>query len=178
LAVRFQLVLLLLAPVAAAQAQAVSAPMPGESNLELEEVEVIGRKLYQLQRELIDAQDRFYALYNELNTIDDFDIQCTMEAATGTLMRKRECRLEFLREAQAQEGQDFFLKHTGSSMGSAAVPPQQLWFQRQDEYRRNIRAILESEPKLQELAAEWHERQVQFDRTRKERLEGRRILIE
>lgn len=149
-----------------------------ESAMELEEVEVIGKKLHQLQRELVEAQDRFYALYNELNTNDDFDIHCLMEARTGALIRKRECRLEFLMEASAQEAQDFFLSITGSAMGSAAISPQMLWLERQDEYRRNIRAVLEANPQLLELAAEWLQRQGQYEKARKERLKGRLILVE
>ena len=150
----------------------------GENAMELEEVEVIGKKLHQLQRELVQAQDRFYALYNELNTNDDFDIHCLMEARTGALIRKRECRLEFLMEASAQEAQDFYLSITGSAMGSAAISPQMQWLQRQDEYRRNIRAVLEAHPQLIELAADWMQRQRQYDKARKERLKGRLILVE
>jgi hypothetical protein len=177
-------VMTLAAGIAMAQASAnagpgePSPPVPGENSMELEEVEVIGKKLYQLQRELVEAQDRFYALYNELNTNDDFDIHCLMEARTGALIRKRECRLEFLMEASAKEAQDFYLSITGSAMGSAAISSQMLWLHRQDEYRRNIRAVLEANPQLLELAADWLQRQGQYEKARKERLKGRLILVE
>ncbi len=148
--------------------------VPGEQTMELEEVEVIGKKLHQLQSELVETQDRFYALYNKLNTNDDFDIHCTMHAPIGTRIEKRQCRLEFLREATAAEGQNFFLGRGAT----AGISPQTLWFTREDEYRKTIKAVLETHPELIELAEEWQRRQTRYENARKERLEGRLVLFE
>jgi hypothetical protein len=154
---------------AAAQVDTRSSVLsvPGEQTMELEEVEVIGKKLHQLQSELIETQDRFYALYNKLNTNDDFDIHCTMHAPIGTRIEKRQCRLEFLREATAAEGQNFFLGRGAT----AGISPQTLWFTREDEYRK-------TNPELMELAEEWQRRQTRYENARKERLQGRLVLFE
>jgi hypothetical protein len=154
--------------------------LPGESVVELEQVDVIGKKLHQMRRELIAAQDRFYAHFNELNTNDDFDIHCTMHAPIGTGIRQRQCRLEFLKEAAAQEGHNFFLGLTSDppTITRSGVPVQTQWYARSDEYRETVKALLETSPELQELALTWQRLQEQYDAARKQRLEGRRMLIE
>lgn len=156
------------------------ALLPGESVVELDQVDVIGKKLQQMRRELIAAQDRFYAHFNELNTNDDFDIHCTMHAPVGTGIRQRQCRLEFLREAAAEQGQNFFLGLTSDppTITRSHVPAQTQWYARSDEYRETIKALLETSPELQELALTWQRLQEQYDAARKRRLEGRRMLIE
>lgn len=166
------------ASVAAGQ-QSDSSPPP-VSSVELEEVEVIGKKLYQMQRDVVQAQDRFYAAYNELNTKDDFDVHCVDEALTGTLMRRRECRLEFLREAMAAEGQEFFLGITSDPPRAARFvqPPVQRWFARKEEYRAHVRQLLESSPELQSLASRWMELQAQYEKARKARHKDRLVLFE
>ncbi len=156
------------------------ALLPGESVTELEQVDVIGKKLQQMRHELIAAQDRFYAHFNELNTNDDFDIHCTMHAPVGTGIRQRQCRLEFLREAAAEQGQNFFLGLTSDppTITRSHVPAQTQWYARSDEYRETVKALLETSPELQELALTWQRLQEQYDAARKRRLEGRRMLIE
>lgn len=156
------------------------ALLPGESVTELEQVDVIGKKLQQMRHELIAAQDRFYAHFNELNTNDDFDIHCTMHAPVGTGIRQRQCRLEFLREAAAEQGQNFFLGLTSDppTITRSHVPAQTQWYARSDEYRETVKALLETSPELQELALTWQRLQEQYDAARKRRLEGRRMLVE
>lgn len=165
--------------VPAATGQHADSPPP-VSSVELEEVEVIGKKLYQMQRELVRAQDRFYSLYNELNTLDDFDIHCTVYARTGTRIQQRDCRIEFLQEATAQAGQNFFLGLTSDppTPPRAGISAQMLWFQRRDEYRQAVRSLLESNPELQQLALKWQQLQEQYDRARKARHRDRLVLFE
>lgn len=166
----------------AAKDDPATAP-PAVSSMALEEVEVIGKKLYQMQRELVAAQDRFYLRYNEFNTNDDFDIHCTDRARTGAIIRQRDCRLQFLQEAAAEEGLSFFHSLTGTT-GEAHEPSRYVlsaqlrWFERREEYRQNMRRLLEQNPELRELALTWQQRQAEYDRARKARLKDRWILFE
>ena len=158
------------------------APPPGESVVKLDEVAVIGKKLRELHREMIAAEDRFYQRFNTLNTRDDFDIHCHMDKATGTNIPKRQCRIRFLEEAGAVDGQEFFRGlTTGSAARGVNTPVAALemqWSQRREEYRQTAKALLEKDPELMGLATEWVRLQEQYDRARKERHRDRIILFE
>lgn len=81
--------------------------LPGSSE-PMEEVEIIGqRALRQLREEMVRVEDKFYKLYNELNTKDEYDVHCNMEKATGTLLSARVCRPEFVTDATTEEAKGF-----------------------------------------------------------------------
>lgn len=148
-------------------------PPPGAPGVDLDEVAVIGKSLRKLQREVIEAEDRFYARFNTLNTSDEFDIHCQMDKATGTRVPKRQCRIRFLADAAAMDGQEFLRGLTSAAAARGVNAPlaalQPLWLQRRDEYRQTARALLEQNPELMALATEWTRLQAQYDRVRKER---------
>jgi hypothetical protein len=140
---------------------------------ELDEVAVVGKKLRQLRREAIAAEDRFYERFNTLNTRDDFDILCQMDKATGTIVPKRLCRVRFLVDAGAMDGQEFFRGLTFGSGARGVNTPlarlQPLWLQRREEYRQTVRSLLESDAELARLASEWVRLKEQYERVRDER---------
>lgn len=61
-----------------------------------------------LRHQIVQLEDQFYDLYNELNTVDDFDIHCIEEARTGTRFIKRSCRAVYQEQALAEEAQGAF----------------------------------------------------------------------
>jgi hypothetical protein len=147
------------------------AAAPGESGA-LDEVTVTGKKLSQLQHEVIEAEDSFYQRFNALNTQDEFDIHCQMERETGTIIPHRQCRVRFLVDAAAEDGQDF---HRGLTTAAAArgvnttvAALQMQWSRRREEYRQTARALLQKDPELRALAARWLQLREQYDRARKE----------
>jgi len=141
----------------AAHAAAPSAA----SSVELDEVEIIGRK--QLKRELLRAQDRFFARYNELNTRKDFDIYCVDDARTGTRVPVRECRVVFLQRAKADMSREFLLGLTRGESRRYVNFPDMQWTTRHEEYFENARALLLAHPELLELAQKWGQLQQQYD---------------
>ena len=144
------------------------APPAGESAAQLNEVAIIGKKLRQLKREAIEAEDRFFEHFNALNTKDDFDIHCRMDKATGTRVPKRQCRIQFLADAAAIDGEEFYrglFNGRGVNTPDAALLP--LWLQRREEYRQTARALLEKNPQLLALATEWVRLREHYDRARK-----------
>jgi hypothetical protein len=137
----------------------------GQAAPDLDEVAVIGKKLRTLRREVIAAEDRFYRRFNALNTIDDFDIRCEMDKATGTLVPKRQCRIQFLVEAGAKDGQEFYAGLSqGRGINTPAAALQMQWLRRREEYRRTARALLEKDSQLLALAVEWGRLQEEYDR--------------
>jgi hypothetical protein len=158
----------LVLPGALAAGEATDQPgvkAPGERVEELDEVAILGKSWRRLQREMTAAEDRFYRRFNELNTRDAFDIHCRMEKETGTLVPKRQCRIQFLAEAQALDAQEFYrglFNGWGVNAPLAALTPK--WLQNRDEYLRTARALLEQHPDLMALAMEWQRLQRQYER--------------
>jgi len=153
-----------------------AAPAAGD----LDEIAVVGKTLRELKREAIKAEDRFYRRFNSLNTRDDFDIHCRMDKATGTIVPKRQCRIQFLVDAGAIDAREFLESlatvsgadgvTTASSARRVNSPDarlQPLWLVRREEYRQTVKALLEKDPELMALATEWVRRRDHYDRALK-----------
>jgi hypothetical protein len=161
----------ILAALTSAGAAYAAAPGAVTETTELPEVQVLGKRLYQMRQDIIKAEDRFYAKFNELNTDDDFDIHCTMEAPTGTRLKQRACRVQFYEKAQADEARAFLT-------GDYAPPADLVVLQRHAEYEQKALALLKAHPELLKLARERDALEKKYNATRKERFKGRWILFE
>jgi hypothetical protein len=135
---------------------------------EIEEVEVVGKRLYQMRQEIIEAEERFFALYNELNKNDDFDVHCRRYVPTGTHLAQRVCRVEFVVKAQAEEARAFLT-------GDYAPPTDLVALERADEYRKHALALINGNPQLRRLVREREALEKKYNATRKARFKGRWI---
>ena len=142
--------------LAAVLLQSVSAAeSPAKS--ETDEVLVNGErvKLDAMRHEIIHLEDQFYSRYNELNTIRDFDIQCTEEARTGTRFIKRSCRPMYQEKAVNAEGKAAFeVMQSIRSRGMAESPPVPAAVEierRRLEFRRNMEEVARRNPELTEV---------------------------
>jgi hypothetical protein len=150
----------------------VHAATPGAgSDTELPEVQVVGKRLYQMRQDIIKAEDKFFAMFNELNKDDDYDVHCTVEAPTGTRLKKRVCRVQFYEKAQAEEAQALL-------RGEFAPPADLVAVERSAEYERKALAVINANPELRKLVKEREELEKKYNATRKERFKGRWILFE
>lgn len=73
------------------------APATGDT------VVVQGKSLKELRKDLKKAEDRFRALYNDLNQDSMQRINCTDDASTGTRFKKRSCSTTAMQKATADE---------------------------------------------------------------------------
>lgn len=87
-----------------------------------EEVIVTGQRLFRdLERRIREAEDHMYALYNDLNDDDRYDFHCRWDQPTGTRIRVRNCRPQFLIQATTEEATNFLQTQQGF-MGNGALP--------------------------------------------------------
>lgn len=130
---------------------------------DLDEVTVSGErvKIEALRREIVQLEDRFYDRYNELNTIDDFDIHCIEEARTGTRFIKRSCRAVYQEQALAEEGQAAFkilqrIRGPGPTVADSGPPvPATVTIERRlPEYKKNLEEVARRDPELTRLLEE------------------------
>jgi hypothetical protein len=158
----------------AAQASSVPTPPPSvtvSEVVELDEVKVLGLKLYQMRERMIAAEERFYARYNELNRNNDFDVECKSEAPLGTRLRRRSCKPVYYANAQAEEAQAIL-------RGDLPVDAQTVLLERMEEYRKQALAVINSDPKLRQLVREREKLEELYIKARNERMKGRWILFE
>lgn len=124
---------------------------------ETDEVVVRGErvKLDEMREEIIQLEDNFYARYNELNTVRDFDILCIAEAKTGTRFIKRSCRPVYQEKAVNEEGKAAFevlqsFRSRGMA-GSPPVPAAGTIERRRLEFQKNMEEVARRNPQLGEL---------------------------
>jgi hypothetical protein len=154
-------------------AAALPAPVAGadEALQELEEVEVTGTRLWKMRQQMVELEDKFNALYNELNENDDFDVTCRMEAPLGTRLKKRNCKVAFFEEAEAEYAQ-------AAMRGELVMDPQLVAFQRQDEYRAAALKVINGDARLRRLIEQRIKLEKSYEAERKRRFKGRWILFE
>lgn len=95
------LLVLMIAPLAVASAQDVGHAAEPETLLELDEVVVRGERLIDA---IVKAEDAFYAIYNQVNKDNQYDVNCTrmnLTADSGSRMNSRLCLPSFVASAIA-----------------------------------------------------------------------------
>ncbi|MEO6078472.1 MAG: hypothetical protein ABIQ86_01655 [Steroidobacteraceae bacterium] len=143
----------------------VTQPANASADSELDEFVIEGKKLSQLRKQIVEAEDRFYQLYNELNTDKDFDVNCETQAPLGTRITQRVCKPVFYAEAEAEYAQAML-------RGDYAPPPELVALQRQAAYRAKALALINKNPELLRLLRRRDELERGYLKTRKERFKG------
>jgi hypothetical protein len=82
----------------------------------IEEITVTGQRL---RMKVSEAEDAMYALFNDLNTDDRYDIVCTMEVRVFSHIRQKRCVPQYARDALMEEAQSMVRGQPG--MPSQAV---------------------------------------------------------
>lgn len=140
------LIALVIAP-AWASAQEVaptSLDFTFNNNQVLDELQIVGKRLYQMKTQAADLEDKIYALYNDLNQDDEFDIHCKVEPPTGSRLNNRVCRVAVYEQAKVEEARGFL---TGDS-----VPPAELVaLSHYADYQKHTLSLINSNPQLLHL---------------------------
>ncbi|MET0280379.1 MAG: hypothetical protein ABW278_04545 [Steroidobacteraceae bacterium] len=138
---------------------------------ELDEATVEATKLWQMREKMVALEERFYALYNDLNKDDDFDVHCAMEAPLGTRLKKRVCRIEYFENAQAEEAQ--------ALLGGYSAPPADLvLMSRYPDFTKTMLGLINGDPRLRKLVREREALEKRYIAERKKRFKGKWILFE
>src|SRR5689334_9582583 len=99
-------------------------PVPASTSAtDTEEILVQAKRLSQLHAEVVAAEDRFFARYNELNKVNDFDVQCRLEAPTGSRRRQRTCETQLQADEESKYGMAYVQMLQARSNGAPASLP-------------------------------------------------------
>lgn len=70
------------------------------NNQPIDNIVVEGKKsLGNLRRDVYEAEEDFYTLFNQLNDEPDYNVRCFYEKATGTNIKNHVCRARFVSKA-------------------------------------------------------------------------------
>jgi hypothetical protein len=148
------------------------------SQEELDQVIVRGgpKALAALRQEMIRLEERYFERYNELNTVDDFDVHCDAETSAGTKLKRRRCQANYMRDALAAEGAghlEFLKKHdprkapAAGQLSIPGAPPQEQTLMgslpqpaimdieiRRKEYQQNLIDVSKKHPELAKMLSD------------------------
>jgi hypothetical protein len=143
----------------------------------MEEVLVRGTRLYELRAAIIAAEDRFYARYNEINPIDDYDIDCNQVKRTGTNFQTRRCAPRLLDKVLAADAREV-LQAMQEGREKRGEDPTVTLTRRNGEYKANMLQLLRDDRQLRALVRDRDKAQERYDREHKKRMKGRLILAD
>lgn len=133
-----------------------------------EEVIITGNQpLKQLKRQIEQAQDQMFGLFNELNDDDRYDIKCREEKPLGTRISQRVCRPVFLSSSMEQNGKAFLqgvqnmsgiIAPDGQGAGVVStMPPQAEIVYRYPILKEKMTALVEQNSAFADSVAKHHE---------------------
>jgi len=139
-------------PLSAALAaeKAVNARAGSE---ELEEVVVSAdlTSFSKIRKAIVDAEDRFYARYNELNDDDAYDIDCRVEAPTGRRITARVCEPRYATTATHEEASQLLMN---SSANVRFTSMDEMIARRLPELKRRMLQVTQDDQALQRALVE------------------------
>jgi len=146
-----------------------------EAGTEVDEVVVRGQRLYEMRAAIVAAEDKFFARYNDLNSIDEFDIDCRQLKRTGSISERRACFPRIVEQATTDEAKAFYdawLQIAGHNR-PRADDPHALLARKSGEYRLNMQKLLRGNADLRALVREQEHLQKRYDAERNRRMKGK-----
>ena len=105
-----------------------------------------------LRRDLDQAEDDFYSLYNELNDDNEYDIRCRREAPTGVRKKTKVCRPLFLSKDRGREDKTRSINLESDPIISAKL----------DKLQENLESLVAANPELQAAMVRYNKAQAQL----------------
>lgn len=105
-----------------------------------------------VRRDLIQAEDDFYALYNKLNDDNDYDVRCYYESPTGVRKKEHVCRPVFFSKARNREDR------------TRRVNPQNdpVIAEKLVKLEENLKALVAANPELQVAMANYNNARARY----------------
>ena len=110
------------AGVALAQAPETGAEAVGGPPSVGDEIIVEGRGVGALRSEIIRAEEAVFARFNDINSGDEFDIDCRMEIPLGSRIPRRVCRANYWREVEVNIAEEAVRWLQGSAYSGPTQP--------------------------------------------------------
>lgn len=137
-----------------------SDPDASELDTAIDEVTVFGaQRLGAMRAKVTLAEDQVYALFNDLNEDDGYDIICKRETRIGSQIPRRVCLARMYREALAEETADEDLGFVPAGTMTRSSKHQKI-------LQEKMRALAKEHPELLEALRNRHALDQEFKQAR------------
>lgn len=141
----------------------------------IEEIEVIGeRTILNLQIEIRNREVEMYNIFNDLNSTDDFDVNCRNVTHTGTLIPTWECDAGFMTRLRFQNTQDFL------QFGMIPKTDEEMYWENRhkvEALNAEMIALAKENPALAEAMLDLHEKRQRLEAMQQEKREATRSFF-
>lgn len=154
---------------------AETAAAPAATTDVSDEVIVRGTPLWELRENVIKSEDRFYARYNELNKVDDFDVECRWQVPIGSHVKQRGCLTRLASRADQGYASDFvnFLQGSGPAPDN---DPHMVLLDHYANFKDNVLYLLKVNPDLRRLVQERAAAVKRYNDERRKYFKGRLVV--
>lgn len=129
----------------------------------LEEIIVTApRTLRSMRTDIDEVQNRAFALFNELNVDNDYDIVCRRETPTGSHIPVRICRPRYIDRLEADASQEFFTD------GVYVNPAADIMYH-ENILKQKLALMIEEHPEFHEALEEFYRLRTAYEDERRER---------
>ncbi len=124
-----------------------------------ENVVVVGQKsLSALRRDVFEAEEDFYSVYNKLNDDKDYDVRCFYEKPTGTHIKNHVCRARFVSKAFERHARRN--RNNLSSVANQSSDP--AFVEKTAKYQAKLESLIAADPELQAALVRYNTARAQF----------------
>lgn len=146
-------------PMATTGQAAETSTAATSNNETIEDIVVVDQKSRSdFRRDVYQAEEDFYALFNRLNDERDYNVRCFYESATGTNIKNHVCRARFVTKAYsshaARNGND--LSRVANQHASPA------FVEKTAKYQEKMETLIAANPELQEALIHYNTLRSQF----------------
>jgi len=146
-------------PMAAVGQAGESSTGATSNNGTIDDTVVVGQKsISDLRRDVYQAEEDFYAVFNRLNDERDYNVRCFYEKATGTNIKNHVCRARFVTKAYsshaARNGND--LSRVANQGNNPAM------VQKTAKFQGKMETLIAANPELQEALIHYNTQRSQF----------------
>ena len=112
----------------------------------IDDIVVVGQKSRSdLRREVFQAEEDFYAVYNKLNDDKEYDVRCFYETPTGTHQKNHVCRARFVTKAYERHARRN--RNNLSSVANQDADP--VLAEKTATYQQKLETLIATNPELQ-----------------------------
>jgi len=129
------------------------------------EIAVIGQKsLAEIRRDVFQAEEDFYVLFNKLNDEKDYDVRCFYEKPTGTRIKNHVCRAKFVTKAFERHARRN--RNNLSSVANQGSDP--VLAEKSAKYQEKMETLIAANPDLEAALIRYNTLRAEFMAKREE----------
>ena len=135
------------------------------NNETIDDIVVVGQKsLSAMRKDVYEAEEDFYAVFNKFNDEKDFTVRCHYEKATGTHIKNHVCRARFVTKAFSAHA-----ARNGNDLSRVANQDANPGFaEKTAKYHEKVETLVIANPELQAAFLRYNDKRAQFFAEREE----------